>query len=433
MRLGLACIALASVALAAGTTSPATARAHPLIGEYKQLTTSSAPPSEAQCDSAGRRCFTPSAMRSAYDVAPLYSDGDDGRGQTIAVIDADGSPTMAQDLHMFDQTFGLQPMCGEQDVSCAAGMPGFGVLDLTGGRQGSGADSWALETALDVESAHALAPQANILLVEAPETSDEQGLPGLLDAEQYVIDNHLATVISQSFGTTEQSLGAAAIDRMQAVYASAEAAGITVLASSGDSGAAADWPASDPLVTAVGGTVLCTDPRAEATAPRAYVAGVPATDCAGGQPERAWSGSGGGFSGVFGVPAWQDGLATIGRGIPDVASQASPTTGALIYISGQADGGLQCGSGPCSSGWYVVGGTSLAAPQWAALVALAAQLRGAPLGFLNPALYKLAPGDFYDVTSGSNGGYAAGPGWDPVTGLGTPDAAKLVPDLAAAG
>jgi hypothetical protein len=134
------------------------------------------------------------------------------------------------------------------------------------------------------------------------------------------------------------------------------------------------------------------------------------------------------------------------RGVPDVAFQASARTGGLVYLTLPPDGnsGLICGSAPCSTGWYDIGGTSLACPQWAGIVAIADQLNGGGLGLINPALYKLANGptyaaDFYDVTTGNNGAlaptipsYPATTGWDPVTGLGTPNAANLVPDLVAA-
>ncbi len=146
----------------------------PTIGDYEQLTSSTTPPTEAQCftansDSGGRRCFTPQSMRAAYNVDALNANGDDGSAQTIAVIDALGSDTVAHDLHVFDQAFGVQPMCGEEGVTCASGMPTFGELSL----QGSSAETkahpgkghglqdksgWALEVSLDVEWAHAIAP-----------------------------------------------------------------------------------------------------------------------------------------------------------------------------------------------------------------------------------------------------------------------------------
>ena len=166
--------------------------------------------------------------------------------------------------------------------------------------------------------------------------------------------------------------------------------------------------------------------------------------------EVGWIASGGGFSHIFAKPSYQDtlpaGSTAIGamRGVPDVAYQASSRTGTLVYDTapGDAEGGLTCPSGnPCSAGWYVVGGTSCSAPQWAGLVAIADQIAGHSLGQINPTLYTLASGPkygtyFYDVTTGNNQdnpsvpGYPATTGWDPVTGLGTPNAAALVPALA---
>jgi subtilase family serine protease len=479
MRYALA-LATALLALAVGAAS---AGAHPMVAGYVQVTSSTTPPTEAQCESVGRRCFTPQALQSAYDVGPLHAAGLTGRGKTIAVIDSYGSDTMAHDLHVFDQAFGLQPMCGEEGVACAPGMPKFSVLHVQGSpatkappgsSQGTGQEdksAWALEVALDVETAHAIAPGANILLVATPtaETLGVQGLSQMMDAEQYVVDHHLADVISQSFGTAEEAFGSSqSLLNLRHAFVSAQAAGISVLASSGDGGSAntykepvknpreipfpsVGWPASDPLVTGVGGTSLCTDPLATAAQPRTYRSGPPAA-CATGQAEVAWVGSGGGFSHVFGVPAYQTTLPAgstpiaSGRGVPDVALQASPGTGDLVYLSLPPDGqsGLKCGANPCSTGWYDIGGTSLATPQWAGLAAIADQLNGSDLGLLNPALYKVAANpalyasDFFDVTTGNNTdsatvpGFPATTGWDPVTGLGTPDAAKLLPALVAA-
>jgi subtilase family serine protease len=479
MRYVLA-IATALLALAVGAAS---AGARPMVAGYVQVTSSTTPPTEAQCESVGRRCFTPQALQSAYDVGPLHAAGLTGRGKTIAVVDSYGSDTMAHDLHVFDQAFGLQPMCGEEGVTCAAGMPKFSVLHLQGSpatkappgsSQGTGQEdksAWALEVALDVETAHAIAPGANILLVATPtaETLGVQGLTQMMNAEQYVVDHHLADVISQSFGTAEEAFGSSqSLLNLRHAFISAQAAGVTVLASSGDGGSAntykepvknpreipfpsVGWPASDPLVTGIGGTSLCTDPLATAAQPRTYRAGPPAA-CAAGQAEVGWVGSGGGFSHVFGVPSWQSPLPagstpiSGGRGVPDVALQASPGTGDLVYLTLPPDGlsGLKCGADPCSTGWYDIGGTSLATPQWAGLVAIADQLSGTDLGLINPALYALAAdpahyaSDFFDVTTGNNTdsatvpGFPATTGWDPVTGLGTPDAAKLLPDLVAA-
>jgi subtilase family serine protease len=177
------------------------------------------------------------------------------------------------------------------------------------------------------------------------------------------------------------------------------------------------------------------------------------------QRELVWqqtgAATGGGFSSVFAEPSYQDSLppgstAISGmRGVPDVALNAAPATGVTIYDSLPPDGsgGLICTSpsgaaAPCSAGWYDIGGTSASSPQWAGIVAIADQYNGGvSLGQINPALYKVAlsdPSDFFDVTVGNNQansavpGFSATTGWDPATGLGTPDAAKLVPDLVAA-
>jgi subtilase family serine protease len=365
-------------------------------------------------------------------------------------------------------------------------MPTFSVLHLQGSpatkappgkSNGTGQEdksAWALEVALDVETSHAIAPQANILLVATPtaETLGVQGFPQMMAAEKYVVDNHLANVISQSFASAEDAFGSAkSLQNLRDAFTAAAANGVTVLGSSGDGGSAnggkapvgkggssfpfptVEWPASDPLVLGIGGTYLCTDPTALTDQPRTLYAG-PAARCKANptQTEVGWTFSGGGFSHVFAKPAYQNtlpaGSTPIGtsRGVPDVALQASAGTGALVYLTLPPDGnsGLLCGSTPCSTGWYDIGGTSLSCPQWAGLIAIADQMNGGGLGLVNPFLYTIASNpaqyaaDFFDVTTGNNTadpsvtGYPATPGWDPVTGLGTPDAAHLLPDLVAA-
>jgi subtilase family serine protease len=464
---------------------------HPTVSDYVQLTTSTTPPTEAQCESVGRTCFTPQAIQSAYDLGPLYQQGLNGHGMTIAIVDSYGSDTIAHDLHVFDQAFGLAPMCGEEGVTCGAGMPTFSQLHLQGApattdqpsqSNGPGLENkaaWALEVSLDVETAHAMAPGANILLVTTPtaETLGLQGFPDMINAEQYVVDHHLANVISQSFASAEDAFGSTqSLLNLRHAYISAAANGVTVLGSSGDGGVAnatkqallgpgaagvgpndffsfatVEWPASDPLVTGVGGTYLCTDPTASTNQPRTLFAG-PVGRCRANptQTEVGWTFAGGGFSHVFEKPSYQNvlpaGSTAIGsmRGVPDIGLQASAGTGALVYISLPGYSGLGCGASLCSSGWYDIGGTSLSCPQWAALVAIADQLNGGGLGLINPALYSIGadPGkyasDFFDVTTGNNNGgssipgYPATTGWDPITGLGTPNAANLIPDLVAA-
>jgi subtilase family serine protease len=488
IRAALALLVPAAIAAAALAGSGGRARAlpqpQPAWNDAQLVSSSTTPPTEAQCFSVKRRCFTPQGIQAAYDVGPLYAQGLDGAGQTIAIVDAYGSDTMAHDLHVFDQAFGLQPMCGEEGVTCAAGMPAFSQLSLQGSpatkappsqSNGTGQEdksAWAIEVALDVETAHAIAPMANILLVTTPtaETLGVQGFPQMMAAEDYVVQHHLATVISMSLAAGEATFSStAALEQLRYAFKDAAANGVSVLAASGDFGSAVVtkqpvseggtllpdpgvwWPASDPLVTGIGGTNLCTDPAS--TTARVVDSTDPPAACQSnpGQAEVAWVGAGGGFSQVFARPGYQDTLPTgstaIGsmRGVPDVAFQAAPRTGALIYISlpPAGNGGLKCGDTPCSTGWYDIGGTSLSTPQWAGLVAIADQLNRGGLGLLNPALYKIAAGpsyanDYYDVTVGNNQafssvpGYSASPGWDPVTGLGTPNAANLIPDLVAA-
>jgi subtilase family serine protease len=490
---GALTLALASLAVLAGavTRSGAAKVAYPVphatVSDYQQISKSETPPTQAQCNSVGRRCFSPQAIQAAYNLAPLYAGGKDGTGRTIAIVDSYGSDTMAHDLHVFNQAFHLAPMCGEEGVTCTPGMPKFSELSLQGSpatkappstSHGTGQEdksAWALEVALDVETSHAIAPGANILLVHTPtaETLGVQGFPQMMAAEKYVVDNHLADVISQSFASAEDAFGSQqSLEKLRYAFKAAAANGVTVLGSSGDGGTAnarktpvgkggstipyptVEWPASDPLVTGVGGTYLCTD--ATNTTTRVADNISPPANCtsaaAQGQAEVAWIAAGGGFSHVFSRPTYQDLLPAgstaipVGaRGVPDIGLQASARTGALVYLTLPPDGnsGLICGSAPCSTGWYDIGGTSLSCPQWAGLVAIGAQIAGHGLGQINPALYDLASdpatyaADFYDVTVGNNQanpdvpGYDATPGWDPITGLGTPNAANLVPDLAA--
>ncbi len=479
--------------LAAGTSQMTThSMLVPAVGEWQFLSSGTTPPSEAACNAVGRRCFNPTAMSNSYNYASLLANGNQGQGITIAVIDSFGSATIANDLNVFNNAFGLPHMCGEPGVACTSGMPTFSVLAVQGSpapnppppNNGTGQENhnlWALEVSLDVEWAHATAPLANILLVTTPtaETLGVQGFPQMMNAIQYVVDNHLADVISMSLGAGEASFqnGFAALLQFRQAFVDAQANHVTVLASSGDGGTtnsykepvpnpavipypSVGWPASDPLVTAVGGTYLCTD----ATTGTTVDSVSPPSRCRShpGVREVGWVASGGGYSILFSRPDYQNTLppgssyvgSSVGapgpntnmRGVPDIAYQASALTGVLVYMSEPftTTSGTGCGgANPCSAGWYVVGGTSCSAPQWAGLIAIADQIAGRDLGFINPALYSIAnnpaqyAADFYDVTVGNNQtsvipGYSASAGWDAVTGLGTPNAANLIPDLIAA-
>jgi subtilase family serine protease len=452
----------------------------PAVAEFQFLSASTTPPAQSDCASVGRRCFTPISMQTSYNLGPLYGANHEGQGVTIAIIDSFGNPNMESDLANFDTQMGLPHMCGEPGQACGADTPTFQHVFWNGKTEvkapppnshGTGLqdrNAWALETSLDVEWAHAIAPLANIINVTTnpAETQGVQGFPTMMNAEQFVVDNHQATVITQSFGATEEGFASTqALQHLRHAFVSAAANGVTMLASSGDGGTAnskktpvpnpstvpfptVNWPASDPLVTSVGGTYLCTN----AVTGLGVDSADPPVNCQSnpGVREVGWIDSGGGFSHVFARPGYQDvlpaGSTPIGamRGVPDIAYQASARTGVLVYDTapGDAQGGLNCpGGGPCSAGWYVVGGTSASSPQWAGLVAIADQIAGHGLGQINPTLYQLAAGPnygtyFYDVTTGNNQadpsipGYPATTGWDPVTGLGTPNAATLVPALA---
>jgi subtilase family serine protease len=452
----------------------------PAVQEYQLLASGTVPPTEAQCFAINRRCFTATAMENSYNLTPgLYTltgtgqgvtaAGEAGQGMTIAIIDSFGNPNMASDLANFDTQMGLPHMCGEPGQACGTGIPTFTHMFWNGktevkappaGSNGTGSqarDGWSVETSLDVEWAHAIAPGANIINVTTnpAETQGVQGLPAMMDAEQFIVDNRQATVISQSFGAVEEGFASTqSLLNLRHAFISAAADGVTVLASPGDGGLAKSkktptknpttfpfptviWPASDPLVTAVGGTYLCTNPvtgtSVDSTDPPVRCQSNP------GVREVGWIDSGGGFSSIFSAPAYQNTLPagstanTSGmRGVPDVAFQASATTGPLVYDTS-----------PGAGGWFIVGGTSCSSPEFSGIVAIADQIAGHGLGQINPTLYKIASSpiayanDFYDVTTGINQtvstipGYPATTGWDPITGLGTPNAAMLAPALAA--
>jgi len=441
---------------------------HPTATDIQLVSTGLTPPTQAQCNAIGRRCFNPAAIQNSYNLTPLYGTnyhGSAGQGQTIVIIDAFGSDTIANDLHVFNNAFGLPHMCGEPNTTCTAGMPTFTIMPQSSTpstapppSNGTGQEAhnlWSGEISLDVEWSHAVAPMANIILMTTPtaETLGVQGFPDFMKAEQYAVEHHLGAVISQSFASAEEAFNSTqSLENLRYAFEEAQANGVTVLGSSGDSGTAnvmkepvknpatipyptVQWPASDPLVTGVGGTYLCTN----ATTGLGVDSVSPPGACQAnpGQREVGWIDSGGGFSHVFARPAFQNtlpaGSTPIGamRGVPDVAYNASARTGVLVYLS-------YSGATP---GWYIFGGTSAGSPQWAGLVAIASQMNGGPLGYINPALYKIGADparyarDFYDVTVGNNQtdpsipGYNASVGWDPVTGLGTPNAANLLPDL----
>ncbi len=407
----------------------------------------SGPSTTAQCEQVQRiACYLPGQIRAAYHLPALYAAGITGTGQTIVIVDSFGSPTIARDLATFDKQFHYPAPPKFQVIAPAGKIPRYnaGNSDMV---------SWAGETTLDVEYAHALAPGANILLVETPvsETEGTTGFPQIVKAEKYVIDHNLGTVISQSFGATEATFtGFAQLKPLRAAYLDAFSHHVTVLAASGDGGATdyqsdgasyytrrvTSWPDSDPLVTAVGGTKLRLKNGAYTS-----VAWNDTYNAAwtGGSPSPA--ASGGGLSAFFTRPAWQAAVKAVTggrRGVPDISMSAACDGAVNVYSS----------YGGQPPGWSLACGTSEATPEFAAIVALAAQVAGHRLGLINPRLYALlakhAPG-LVDVTSGNNTvsffqgtpgklftvkGYSTRPGYDLVTGVGTINAPALVHELA---
>ncbi|HTQ91512.1 MAG TPA: S53 family peptidase, partial [Streptosporangiaceae bacterium] len=297
------------------------------------------PPTTADCEKAYKvACYQPAQIRQAYDLAPLYARGVTGRGTTIVIVDSFGSPTIGHDLAVFDRAFGL-PAPPAFTISQPAGrVPRYDPAnsDMVG---------WAGETTLDVEYAHAIAPGASILLVETPvsETEGVHGFPQIIEAEQYVVRHHLGDVISQSFSATEQTFPSrAAVQALRGAYQLAAQNHVTVLAASGDSGAAdvkldettyypfpvTSWPDSDPLVTAVGGTQLHVTAAGKPAAPTVWndtynrAANEFAVGNAGPNPLA----SGGGRSVPFGRPGYQDGVKNVTgghRGVPDISMSAA--------------------------------------------------------------------------------------------------------------
>jgi hypothetical protein len=333
--------------------------------------------------------LTPSGGYSPAQVAQAYgfnqitfgSVKGDGTGQTIAIVGPYDDPNIASDLATFDSTLGIPAP------------PSFKKVNQNGGRSYPSADSgWALETSLDVEWAHGIAPGANILLVEANSNSFND----LLAAIDYARNQPGVSVLSMSWGASDFSVEANYDSHFTTPSGHA---GVTFVASSGDGGSsgAPVYPSVSPHVLAVGGTELQTDSSGN------Y------------QSETGWTYSGGGISAYEAQPGYQNGVVTQSstlRTTPDVASNAGIAMG--IYDTYGY------------SGWVNVGGTSAAAPQWAALIAIADQGRAVAGqssldGFSQtlPKLYQLQS-DFHDITSGSNGAYSAGPGYDLVTGLGSP-------------
>jgi subtilase family serine protease len=342
--------------------------------------------------------FTPAQIRHVYGFDQLsFTNGRvqaDGSGQTIAIVEAFHDPKIVGDLHYFDWIFGLPDP------------PKFTQVNQRGGTTFASVNpAWALETALDIEWAHAIAPKANIMLVEA----DSANFNDLIAAVSFARYQPGVVVVSMSWGSPEFSYEAAYDAYFTTppghIGGSGLPGGITFVASSGDNGAGTSYPAVSPNVLAIGGTALTLS-------------------AAGGYgSEIAWSDSGGGVSLYESKPSFQMSLVGNMRSTPDVSLNGDPYTGYYIYDTVPYWN---------NSGWFQDAGTSAGAPQWAALIALADQGRAlvgkGSLSNAQSLIYSLPAGDFRDIVSGSNG-YAAGLGYDLVTGRGTPRANLIVQHL----
>jgi subtilase family serine protease len=446
---------------AVGSATPAAGMAADAIqihpGIQYRAGASARPLTTAQCEADFQiACYGAPQIQQAYDLPALYAHEVaghpvDGHGQTIVIVDSFGSPTIAHDLAVFDKTYGLPAPPSLRVIQPAGPVAPYQPNDTRVG--------WAGETTLDVEYAHTVAPGANILLVETPVSEEEgtTGFPQIVTAEKYVIDHHLGGVISQSFSATEQTFPTAqALLQLRGAYTDAYAKGVTVLAASGDSGAAdvktdestyylhpvTSWPDSDPLVTGVGGTQLHLNATGRRTAKDSVWNDTydPATQqyIFGTDPPNPLAG-GGGKSLIFARPSYQNSVRSVvgpQRGVPDISMSGACDGAVNVYQSfaGQP------------AGWYPTCGTSEATPLFAGIVALADQVARHPIGLINPALYALsgahAPG-IVDVTSGNNTvsfeqngklytvkGFTATRGYDLASGVGTVDAAWFVPELA---
>ena len=396
-------------------------------------------------------CYDPYQVRHAYNIDNLINAGTTGSGFTIVIVDAFQSPNIVQQLNYYNSFYGLpslnglggpnNPALGRFTQVAPDGLTPFvpGDPNMTG---------WAEEISLDVLWSHAIAPGANIVLVLAKSNQDAD----ILSATKYAIDNNLGNIVSQSFGENESCVDPSLLAQEHQLFAEATQKNITLFASSGDQGAsqqtcdglswvqAASSPASDPLVTAVGGSELhAAGYCLTSLGCNPLTSALPGTY----ESEIAWNefnsaSTGGGFSVLYDEPSYQQGTIHGGkqRAVPDVAYNAAIYHGVLTYLNIPG----------VPVGMYLFGGTSCGSPQWAAITAIADQKAGKSLGFINKALYHIAQAQshygvsFHDISSGDNSvveydvsnnpvaiqGFSAGPGWDATTGLGSPVTDQLV-------
>ena len=419
---------------------PPTPQAHPFQPDGSA-------PTDQDCQRIeGQPCYSPEQVQQAFGLSALYKPGFDGTGQTIVILGAGQAGTLKGDLAHFDQAWGLPAP------------PSFQILEPNGPPAPyscpGGLDSLAIENALDVEWAHAIAPGANIVLLL---WSNHQGASspyencGLYDIEggvSYVLNEHLGNIISISYGgselgdvseTASQINGDQEYERQaHQTFQYATQQGITILAATGDEGATnhddfshpdsvwptrnVSWPASDPAILAVGGTLLqLQDENGDYGSERAW-------------QEGTFGAGGGGLSSVFTEPDYQQtqpnqDLFSGKRAIPDVSFPADDFALYSPFLPNYL------GNRKAQwNNWGIIGGTSLSTPCWAGMIAILNQMRGGPSGDLHTALYSLRGRGFHDITSGNNSfggvqGYSATGGYDLATGWGSPIANRLLPAL----
>ncbi|MDG6934267.1 MAG: S53 family peptidase [Nitrososphaerota archaeon] len=388
-------------------------------------------------------CYTPQVIQKAYNFLGAYKlvggYSKAGAGQTIVIIDAYGSPTIRQDLQTFDQAFGLPS--ATLNIICPQGCPTFNP-------KSSNEVGWSFETTLDVEYSHAMAPAATIDLVVASSNFGND----INNAEGYALSSHLGSIWSQSFGAAECFFQGDNSQFVQSQQIQQEAVnqGVTLIASAGDSGAQEGcpnptpiYPSSNPNDLAVGGTRLLVNNDGS------Y------------KSETTWNDyentfltsqniffgvTGGAPSIFFSQPSWQNNIQvtpySCTGSTPSSCSSSvsfSPSTRITSDVSYDAgvDGGVLAywGAIPADAGFYIFGGTSAGSPQWAAVIAIADQLHHTSFGLVAPYLYALVgTNSFHDITVGSNSnepgtGFLSTTGYDPPTGLGSPDVGVLVQQI----
>ncbi|HZS79014.1 MAG TPA: protease pro-enzyme activation domain-containing protein [Ktedonobacteraceae bacterium] len=362
--------------------------------------------------------YGPTELSGAYDATPLHQAGIDGSNQTVAVFELDGY--QSSDITQYLQNYNL----GTPNISNV-------LVDGYDGSAGQG----AIEVELDIEVVAAMAPKANQIVYEGPNTTQ-----GVNDTYNKIVSDNKAQITTISWGECEAQSGNAELQTLDNIFSQGAAEGIAMYAAAGDSGAydcndtnlAVDSPAGDPNITGVGGTNLQLNNGA-------YGSESVWSNPSDTQRSPKGSGGGGGLSSYFKQPSWQQGpgvqnqYSNGNREVPDVSADADPATGYAVYCTVTA-------AGCSSSGWIVVGGTSAAAPMWAGSTALIneylQQQQKSRLGFANPTLYALTSANpqyapFHDITSGTNLYYPATTGYDEASGIGSPDIYNIARDVAA--